>query len=205
MRDLIDIINSRCSIRHFELKPIPNDIIDKIIKAGVRAPTASAAEQWFFVVIEKETVRKKLFDLIIKAHIIYAEKVLRRVADEKKLAKWKEKIVRERRYYAPLYIAAYVDLREKVCKDEYSDFEYLWAVQSLSAAIENMILTAWSMGIGSVWLGVPMLMKDEFNEVLGIKDKNLDLMAILALGYPSKEPRIKGRKKDINKVTVFIK
>ncbi|MHA1469778.1 MAG: nitroreductase family protein, partial [Candidatus Asgardarchaeia archaeon] len=58
MRDLIDIINSRCSIRHFELKPIPNDIIDKIIKAGIRAPTASAAEQWFFVVIEKETVRK---------------------------------------------------------------------------------------------------------------------------------------------------
>ena len=59
-----------------------------------------------------------------------------------------------------------------------------YAVSDGSRAIQSMILTAWSEGIGSNWVGfVPM---SEVNALLGIPAE-LDLLAVLSLGYPTEE------------------
>ena len=55
------------------------------------------------------------------------------------------------------------------------------AVSDASRAIQSMILTAWSDGVGSNWVGFMGL--DEAKPLLGIPD-DLDLLAILPFGYP---------------------
>jgi nitroreductase len=58
------------------------------------------------------------------------------------------------------------------------------ALSDGSRAIQSMILTAWSDGVGSNWVGfVPM---PEVNKLLNIPD-TLDVLAILPFGYPTKE------------------
>ena len=57
------------------------------------------------------------------------------------------------------------------------------AVSDASRAIQSMILTAWSHGVASNWVGVHGL--DAVKPVLGIPD-NLDVLAILPFGYPAK-------------------
>ena len=57
-----------------------------------------------------------------------------------------------------------------------------YAVSDASRAIHSMLLTAWSEGIGSNWVGFGGL--DKVNALLGIPAK-LDVLAILPFGYPA--------------------
>lgn len=173
----------------------------KILEAAVRAPTASAGEQWFFIVVTSDEKRKRIHELLKKAHEVYATRVLREPYSPDTVAKWMKRID-EGMYSAPVYIAAYLDLRKRLYRDEYSEYEKLMAVQSLSAALENMVIAAWSMGLGSVWLGVPLLIREEFDRVLE-PPEGCELQAILALGYPAETPKPRRRKppEEVSKFT----
>ena len=66
-----------------------------------------------------------------------------------------------------------------------------FAVSDGSRAIQSMILTAWSEGIGSNWVGFVGM--DQVKPLLGIPD-DLDVVAILPFGYPA-QPAGRGKKK----------
>jgi len=73
-----------------------------------------------------------------------------------------------------------------------------YAVSDASRAIQSMILTAWSAGVGSNWVG--FLGPAEVKPVLGIPD-DLDVLAILPFGYPAQAPgRGKKRRKPLSQV-----
>jgi nitroreductase len=57
-----------------------------------------------------------------------------------------------------------------------------FAVSDASRAIQSMILTAWSEGLGSNWVGFHGL--TEVKPLLGIPD-DLDVLAIIPFGYPA--------------------
>ncbi len=192
MSSCLDTIFSRVSVRMFKPDPIPMDVLKRIVEAGIRAPTAGGGQEWYFIIVVSEDKRKRIHDLLKKAHVVYAEKVRRRPMKRESIEKW-VKVMEEGMYLAPAYIAGYVDLREPIYSDNYRELERLWAHQSIAAAFENMILAAWSMGIGSVWLGVPLLMEKEFNEILE-PPSGLELAGILALGYPEEQPKPRKRK-----------
>jgi nitroreductase len=60
----------------------------------------------------------------------------------------------------------------------------VYAVSDVSRAIQSMILTAWSDGVGSNWVGFQNLV--EIRPLLGIPDE-VDVMSIVPFGYPSKK------------------
>ncbi len=189
----LDVLMSRCSVRRFRPDPIPREVVEKILEAGIRAPTAGGGEQWFFIAVVDEAKRRELHRLLVEAHKKYATEVLRSPMPKEKIEKWFRRMEEEGMYYAPLYIAAYLDLRRKLYRDEYSDLERLWAIHSVSAAIENMLLAAHALGLGAVWLGVPLLIREEFNSVLQ-PPTGCELQGIIAVGYPAEEPRLRPRK-----------
>ncbi|MFH1460057.1 MAG: nitroreductase family protein [Candidatus Omnitrophota bacterium] len=55
-------------------------------------------------------------------------------------------------------------------------------IMAIGACIQNMLLYAFSIGIGSCWLGEILNKKDQANKLLGIKNQ-LELMAVIAFGY----------------------
>src|SRR3989441_2274900 len=73
-----------------------------------------------------------------------------------------------------------------------------YAVSDASRAIQSMILTAWSEGVGSNWVG--FLGLTEVKPVLGIPD-DLGVVAILPFGYPAHAPgRGKKRRRPLSQV-----
>jgi nitroreductase len=66
-----------------------------------------------------------------------------------------------------------------------------YAVSDASRAIQDMLLTAWSDGVGGNWVGFGGL--ETVNALLGIPD-DLNVLAILPLGYPA-DPVGQGRKR----------
>ena len=57
-------------------------------------------------------------------------------------------------------------------------------IQSSAAAVENLLVAATSLGIGSVWLGILFLMKQDVLSFLG--EPAGEFMAVVPLGYPAK-------------------
>jgi nitroreductase len=109
------------------------------------------------------------------------------VVDEvKKLSELKENLIFAR-YNAPLAIV--------VCGNMKLAFKgpgrEMW-VQNCSAAIQNILLTATSLGLGSVWIGIYPLENNVklVRKVLDIPDYVIPL-SIVYIGYPAeeKEPR----------------
>ncbi|GCE06564.1 nitroreductase family protein [Dictyobacter aurantiacus] len=66
-----------------------------------------------------------------------------------------------------------------------------FGVSDASRAIQSMILTAWSQGVGSNWVGFNNL--QQINALLGIPDR-IDILAVLPFGYPVQATG-KGQKK----------
>jgi len=188
--ELLNVILSRRSIRRFKPDPVPDDLVEKILEAGIRAPTAGGCEQWLFIVVKSEERKRRIHELLLEAHKKYAVEVAGMPPD--KVEKWMTRI-REGMYFAPLYIVAYLDLRRRCFTEAYRDYEKLEALKSLSAAVENIILAAHALGLGAVWLGVPVLMADEFNKALE-PPPGAELHSIIALGYPAEEPRPRPRR-----------
>ncbi len=59
-------------------------------------------------------------------------------------------------------------------------------LMSIGACIQNMLLYAHSLGIGSVWLGEILKNRDSIVEILGIDPSN-EFVALIAFGYPNEK------------------
>lgn len=196
-----ETVLSRSSVRWFKSDSISDDVLLKILEAGVRAPNAGGSEQWFFIVVRDPEVRRKLHSLLLEAHEFYATRALKTPLPPDKAGKWIQRI-REGMYLAPTYIAGYVDLRRTTHVEELLEIEKVFATQSVAAALENMLLVAHSFGLGAVWLGVPLLLKDKFDELLK-PPEGCDLQGIIALGYPA-EPLKARPRRPLSEVVRFI-
>lgn len=60
-------------------------------------------------------------------------------------------------------------------------------IMGIGACIQNMLLCAHSLGIGSVWLGEILKNKEKIGELLDI-DMTNEFMALIAFGYPDEDP-----------------
>jgi nitroreductase len=201
VRDFFEVVGSRASVRRFRPDPVPDEAIRRILWAATRAPTAGGRENWFFVVVKSEEARREVHRLLIEAHLRYAVEIAR--MSPERVERWR-RAMEGGMYLAPVYVAFYMDLRKLTSggSRDINDAEFLMEVQSIAAAMENAVLAAWSLGIGSAWLGVPLLMEEEFNRVLK-PPPGYKLVGMLALGYPAEEVRPRNRK-PVESVTAVV-
>ena len=192
--ELFDLIKSRRTIRKYKRKKIPRNTIEKIIDAGRWAPSAHNLQPWKFVVVEnRDKVKKIAVILEKKADELYSgfNVVMRDTAQN--LGR------------APLLLAVY---RNKVISNKFDRFGYpytqignVYEIQSISTAIENILLYSHSLNLGTAWYGMALFCENEINSLLGQNDQ---LLAILSLGYPNEIPSSPGRK-EIAGITEFIR
>jgi nitroreductase len=86
---------------------------------------------------------------------------------------------------ASLLIAVFLDKSEMV--DRTKD------VQAIGACIQNMLLAIHALGLGAVWIGEILARKEEVNRILDAP-AYLELMAVVAVGYPTERKRISARR-----------
>lgn len=63
-RNFYDVVNARRTIRDFENEPINDETIEKIISAGMKAPTNDHMRDWHFIVIKDKNIVLKLINKI---------------------------------------------------------------------------------------------------------------------------------------------
>lgn len=78
--------------------------------------------------------------------------------------------------------------------DEDAMYDAVKDHQSAGACIQNMLLATEALGLGGVWLGQILKNKENVNRILGL-ERHLDLMAVVAIGYPQHRNQESRRKK----------
>lgn len=58
--EILKEIKERISVRNFEKKAIPKEIINRILDAGRVAPSAKNRQPWRFIVVDNEDIKKKI-------------------------------------------------------------------------------------------------------------------------------------------------
>lgn len=61
--DFIQTLITRRSIRNFKNQSVPRELIKKIIDLAIHAPSACNRQEWRFIVIEEDIIKKNIFDL----------------------------------------------------------------------------------------------------------------------------------------------
>ena len=87
---LLDLILSRRSIRDYQEKEMPENVLQKILEAGRQAPSAANRQPIHFVVVNDPEIRKDLCDKLINRFVKYAPVAVIGFADTKSLltGKW---------------------------------------------------------------------------------------------------------------------
>jgi len=199
--ELFDAIQGRKSIRRFKQTPVPDEDIKKILDAGRLAPSANNTQPWGFVVIKDKSLLAKMADAVREM----IDRMLPFADDEKqakRLAAYKGS------YYtffehAPVVIAVYMEgynagTDRLLAKMGYSAGDIkrlrpLPGLQSVSAAIQNMLLAVHALGYGSCWMTGPLVAQEAFEKLLGY-DRDKFIAALLPIGVPDENPPARSRK-----------
>ncbi len=92
---------------------------------------------------------------------------------------------------APLIVLVFLSLKGSYNRDK--------DLMGIGAAIQNMLLEAHNSGLGTCWLGEILSRKKEVSDYLNLDD-TLELMAVVAVGYPDESP--KGKRKPLRDLMV---
>jgi len=113
-----------------------------------------------------------------KFSVVRDSENIERIAKESACYYWMRK--------AQCFIVVYLD---KTCS-----YHYIKDVQSCGAAIQNMLLAAYSMNIGSCWIGEVVEKGEEIKTLLGINNDQLEVMGIITFGYTHKQNSVLKRR-----------
>ncbi len=166
MDSLMSSIVNRRSVRSYTSKKVSSSDITKILTAAGWAPSGNNLQSWrFSVVIDDEDLLKKLSSLTVYHSWVQT---------------------------APCLIAVFLDT--KVVDPKIQGI-YLKHIQAIGAAIQNMLLAAHELGLGSCWIGEILKNENQVKELLGATN-DLELMAVISVGYSSK--KAESRRRDIS-------
>lgn len=168
-----DAIIGRRSVREYESKQVPKDVINQILKAGAMAPSAMDAKPCRFIVIANQEKIKELSSKVKdKLGVIGLGLKMSEVMKSNKDTIF---------YGAPLLILI---VAEKTA----------WSSTDCALAAQNMMVQAYDLGLGSCFIGFATFLKDDLATLksLGVKDSQ-ELYCPLIFGYPKKWPKPKDR------------
>jgi nitroreductase len=148
--EVFEAVRTVLAVREYQDKPVPAEIVQRIVEAGRLTGSSMNRQPWHFIVVQDRNTLRQLGAL-----------------------------AKTGPYTGQAALAIVVVIQRTP-----------FSVSDGSRAIQSMMLTAWSEGVGSNWVG--FMGMTEVKKLLGIPD-NLDVLAIIPFGYPVR-PVGKGKK-----------
>ena len=160
--EVLQAIENRRSHRAYQAKQIPEEVLQKILKAGLQSPSARNHQPWHFSVVQDAALLQEVHD---EAARMMGKNGSPRFVDPKF----------QIFYYAPTAIFIF------------GEKNFDWTGVDCGIAVENMALAAEGLGIGNVILGLPKAAfmgekADELRAKLQCPE-GYDFVIALALGY----------------------
>ncbi len=176
MNNVLETIKNRRSIRNYKAEQISQEELDQIIEAGIYAPTAGNEQPWHFTIVQNPDALKHINE-VVKEEMIDSD------------IEWVRNAAK-----SPTFNVTY-DAPTLIIVSGRAD-GMAWQADC-SAAIENMMLAAESLNIGSVWIGLirNLFKRNEEVEKLEIPEGFLPYYGV-SFGYKANEKRAEAPKRN---------
>ena len=161
---------------------MPRELIGQVLEAATLAPSGKNAQPWEFIVLEGVDKEK------IAALMIAGAEQLEASGYKSGSARNSAQIVQNAQAVIMVY-----NPRQKRDVKLTPLRRIMWSVdtQSVGAAIQNLLLKAVELGLGSLWICDVFVAEEQISAWLGRKD---ELLAAVALGWPDEDPAPRTRK-----------
>lgn len=161
MNQVLEAIKERRSIRKYEPTPVPDEVLQQVLEAIQWSPSWANSQCWEVVVIKDQGIKEKLQGTMSKGN-----PSTKAIVD------------------APVLLAMCAKMeRSGFYKDEASTILGDWFMYDLGLATQNVLLTAHSLGLGAVVVGLYDL--EAAADVLNVPE-DCQLVSLIPLGYPAK-------------------
>lgn len=180
--ELDDAIKGRRSIRKYADKPVPVELLRKVLEAGTWAPSAKNQQPWRFTVLTGDA--KKKLTTSFRSEL---EKLSAKIGTNQMGSSFESCRIMEE---APVLIMVWNS----------QELRTLPSLQSAAAAIQNMLLKAYSLGLGSLWICDVYFASGALAINLA---KPWELVAAVTLGWPTSTPHPPPRRA-VDEVSEFL-
>jgi nitroreductase len=173
--DALEAIKNRRSIRKYKNDPVDDKTLAIVLEAARQAPSWSNTQCWRFVVIRDGVTRAALAETVVAVPTLGANPATNAIRT------------------APVVIVAcaqkeisgYFNGKTATDKGEY------WFMFDVALAMENLVLAAAALGLGTVHVG--LFDNRKVAEIVGLPD-NVCVVEMSPLGYPEFQPNPRPRK-----------
>jgi nitroreductase len=168
MSDLMDIIKGRRSIRKYEDREVPEELLNQILESVKWSPSWSNTQCWEVIWVKDPAIKEQLQATLIKNP---ATKAM---------------------VQAPIVLVLCGKLKSSgYYSDKVATKLGDWFMFDLGIATQSICLTAYSLGLGTVIVG--LFDHDKAKKILGVPD-GYELVNMIPLGYPAKDPEAPKRR-----------
>jgi len=203
--ELEEAIKTRRSIRKYQDRDVPTELILKAISLACWAPNGGNYQPWkFFVVKNRELIGRMADAVQVKVDLM---------ASWPEAAEFGETFRRYQRNAAffrsaPAVIAATMGIYQsaadlvlkrrgesdaEAAKMIRNRAEISSRIQTIAGAVAYLLLALHDLGLGACWMAGPMLARRELEQMLGVPS-DVELFALVPVGYPAESPKPGARK-----------
>jgi len=180
--EFYELLQNRKSIRQFKTEIPSKSLIEKVLHAGMQAPSGKNRQNWrFFVVSGKKR----------DEYLKYSQKSWENIKDILQQRLKPSLYEFTQRFFYTLGNAPYIIF----CYSHNTKEEkYLTSIGSVYMAVENINLACNVEGLGCCTMGAPLEIKNDVDDFLGVKNREeykageLELLCAIAIGYPDHNP-----------------
>ena len=181
---LFEAIYNMRAMRRLKPDAVPDELIRKIIDAGLRAPTGGDAQNWRFIVVKDPEIKKKIQVVYRRAFDIVISRYRSNPSPPGKTEAQKQRMLTAVEYLTDHFHEAPVMI---VCC-LMNDGARAMGLEKMSGAsiypsAQNMLLAARALGLASVLTTLHLLYEKDVKEALGLP-QTAETFAILPIGWP---------------------
>ena len=167
INDANELFRHQRAVRNFTDEDVPDGLVDQVLMAAIHAPSGSNSQPWHFIVIRDQEVKNAVSDVYEEARA------------ESSGATQQSASVHQPLSAAPVLIVACVDTPA-------SGRAGFQTGASIYPSVQNIMLAARAIGLGTVLTTMHRRRKAQIHEILGIPD-DIESAAIIPVGWPDRE------------------
>jgi nitroreductase len=215
LEKLGELIKTRRSIRKFQDKPVPEDLLLKALELATWAPNSGNYQSWRFLIVTNKDLIDKMADAV-KAKT----ELMSSWPEAKQFGETVERWRRSSDFFrgAPVCIAIlmgkYSSIADQILRErgetdpmakEIRSYRQLGnsSLQSIAAAITYLCLLLHYFGLGTTWMAGPQQAKKEIEALLNVPPE-WDFVNLIPVGYPAEAPDLRPRK-PVQEVVQFFR
>jgi len=205
--ELFDALTTTRAVRRFTDEPVTDEEILTCLRAASQGPSGGNIQPWQFLVVTDAATKQALGDVYRRAYARYEPALLkvrppaRSEAEEASFTRMlgASRHLAEHLGAAPALVLVLMPNISMTLQDDGGPLDVGTPFASVYPAVQNFMLAARGLGIGTTLTTVYRIHQDEVRAICGIPER-YDVVALIPMGRPQRPFRV-GRRRPVEQVT----